>query len=165
MTISAKLSASVRVNGVDASGLAPLDYKLSVGDQLNFATGTGNGQASKAYVSSRTLAASTSENLDLSGGLLDPLGAACVFTAIKAIWIETDVTNVNNLVIGGCAANAFVGPFGDATDTLALKPGSQFMLAAPGAGWAVTAATADLLKVLNGGAGTAVRYRIVILGI
>jgi hypothetical protein len=93
------------------------------------------------------------------------LGATLAFTAIKAILIVADAANTNDVVVGGAASNAFVGPFADATDKINVGPGDVFLITRrSAAGLAVAAGTGDILKVANGGAGSAVTYRIIILG-
>lgn len=127
--------------------------------------GTGADQAKNHWHDQRTLGASASENLDLAGGLTNLLGDVLTFTKIKAIFIFAAVANTNDVVIGNAAANAWVGPFGAATHTLAIKPGGTLLLTAPDVnGYAVTAGTGDQLKVLNGGAGTGVTYDIILVG-
>jgi len=54
-----------------------------------------------------------------------------------------------------------------ATHTLTLRPGAFVAVgtgAADATGYAVTATTADLLKIANSGAGTSVTYDIHIIG-
>jgi hypothetical protein len=138
---------------------AELDCSLRLED------GTGANQANKCWHDQRTLGASASENLDLAGGLNDAFGGAITFTAIKAILIKAAAGNVNNVVIGAAASNAFVGPFGASTHTLHLAPGASVLLLHPGAGWPVTAGTGDILKIANGGAGTSVTYDIALAGV
>ena len=131
---------------------------------IQLESGTGSGQASKLFSDERTLAASATENLDLAASLIDAFGATITFASIKAIYIEAADGNTNDVVIGGAESNAFVGPFGDATDKIKIRPGGRFVWAAPKTGFAVTAGTGDILLVANGGAGTPVTYRIVLIG-
>ncbi len=50
-------------------------------------------------------------------------------------------------------------------DTVKVKPGGAIALVAPDAtGYAVTAGTADQLKVANSAGGTSVTYDIIIIG-
>ena len=127
--------------------------------------GTGADQAKNHWHSQRTLAASASESLDLAGGLTNLVGDVLIFTKIKYIFLFAAAANTNDVVIGNAAANAWVGPFGAAAHTLAIKPGGHLSLEAPdGNGYAVTAGTGDILKVLNGGAGTGVTYDIILVG-
>jgi len=131
----------------------------------SFTDGAGADQADVHWSDERTLSASATEDLDLAGGLTDAFGAAITFARIKAIYIEADSANTNNVLLGGAAANAFVGPFGAAAHTIAVRPGGAVLLVAPDAtGYVVTAGTGDLLRVGNSGAGTSVKYRIVVVG-
>jgi hypothetical protein len=165
MPLSASVFAAVTARLSGAPDLGTTQYELDVAAKFrDFAAGVAAGQVSKAFVDTRTLALSTGEDLDLSGALLDPLGGAAVFTVVKVIFVKAAAANTNNVVIGNAAANGFIGPFGAAAHTIAIPPGGCVMLVHPGAGWPVTAATADLLHILNGGAGTSVTYDIVILG-
>lgn len=125
-------------------------------------TGTLDTQADKAWGDTRTLAASTSEDLDLFGLLLDAFGDLFSPVEIVAVMVSADAANVNDVVVGGAAATQFVGPFGAATHTHKVRPGGFYFWYAP-AGFA-NAAGADLLKILNGGAGTSVTYSIVVVG-
>ena len=54
---------------------------------------------------------------------------------------------------------------GAAIHGAAVRPGGEALFVAPGTGWTVTPATGDLLRILNGGAGTPVTYDIMIIGI
>jgi hypothetical protein len=138
--------------------------RASISEQnlVQFTAGTGTGKADICFDDERTIAASSSENLDLAGALSDVFGSTITAAKVKAIYIEALSTNTNNVVVGGAASNAFVGPFGDATDKLVVEPGCAVCITSK-AGWAVTAGTGDILKVANSGAGTAVTYRVAIL--
>ena len=149
---------------------AALDFEAAVSKlsklfSIELADGSGAGQAANIFSDQRTLAASATENLDLNGALLNAFGQVISFTKIKALAIFAAEANVNDVVVGGAAANGFIAPFGAATHTVSIKPGGALVLVAPNAvGYAVVAATADLLKILNSGAGTPVTYDIVIIG-
>lgn len=130
-----------------------------------FAAGTGADQADRGWSDQRTLAASASEDLDLAGSLTDPAGATITFARVKLILVEAAAANTNNVVVGGAASNAFVGPFGDATDTIAVRPGGFLLLVAKDAtAYAVTAGSGDLLTVTNSAGSTSVTYNIAIIG-
>lgn len=155
--VTAALSAALDL--VTAS--APLDLDVAV--QLD--NGTGADQADRIFSDERTLAASANEDLDLAGVLTDALGATFTLARVRAILVIALATNTNNVVIGGAASNAFVGPFGAATHTVSVRPGGQALFVNRDAtGWPVTAGTADLLRIANSGAGSSVTYRIVIIG-
>ena len=166
MPISAAIAVNVNVKQTSQVGMGNLVSDLARGGTRDIVDGVGAGAATKVFSSLRTLAASASENLDLVGTLTDPSNAIVTFAGVKAIYIKAADTNVNDVVIGGHATTAFVGPFGAAAHTIALAPGETFFISKfNAAGWPVTATTAEMIKVLNGGAGTAVSYEIVIVGI
>lgn len=110
-----------------------------------------------------TLAASSNTDLDLVGALEDPLGQPVTFAKVYAIALYAESTNTNNVVLGGAAANAFLGPFADATDKVSIAPKGSVLLINP-VGWATAASTADLLRVANSGAGSSVSYRLLVVG-
>lgn len=166
MPLSASIYAAVsaRLSGAPDLGTTQFEYDPPA-KLLDMAAGAASGQVSKIFVDTRTLAASTGEDLDLAGGVLfDPLGAALTYANVKVLLFKAAKGNTNSVVIGNAASNGFVGPFGAATHTIAIPPGGCILLVHPGAGWTVTAGTGDLLHVLNGGAGSSVTYDAVILG-
>jgi hypothetical protein len=128
-------------------------------------SGTGAGQADLVWGDTNTLAASANTDIDLAGVLTNPLGGTLTFVRIRAILVIAAAGNTNNVVVGGAAATQFIGPFGAATHTVAVKPGGMFMVVAPDAtGWAVAAGSTDLLRVANSAGGTGVDYSIMIVG-
>lgn len=145
-------------------GTATFPAKLS--GSYTLANGTGANQAQTVFSDQRTLAASTAEDLDLSGTLTDAFGATIAFTKVKAICVKAAAANTNDVEVGGQATNGFSTIFSDASDVVLVKPGGMFALIAPDAnGYAVTAGTGDLLQITNGGAGTSVTYDVVIVGV
>lgn len=118
--------------------------------------------STKMFFDTRTLAASANESLDLAGGLTDASGATLTFTEIHAIYVRAADANVNSVQVGG-GSNPFIGPFADATDRISVGPGDVALLTST-AGWAVTAATADILRLGNSSSGSAVTYDIVVIG-
>jgi hypothetical protein len=128
-------------------------------------SGTGAGQADKAFHDQRTLTASATEDLDLAGTLTDVYGATITFVRIKGLFVVASASNTNNVVIGA-GTNPWATLF-TATGTVTLKPGAAcgfFAGSGDAIGWPVTAATGDILKVANSGAGTSVTYDVVVVG-
>lgn len=163
MTLTTSLHAGIVGNYSKAVDLSSPQATVALGLAASLGSGTLNTQADRIWADTRTLAASTSEDLDLVGVQLDAFGDLFAPLEIVAIMVFAADTNINNVVIGGAASNQFVGPFGAATHTHSIKPGGVWFWYAP-AGWTITAGTGDLLKVLNGGAGTSVDYSIIVLG-
>lgn len=161
-SVSLRVAATLEAYQDLLSVKAPLDY----GKYVSLKNGTGGNQANQLFTDTRTLAASTSEDLDLSGVLTNPLGASITFTKIKAIIIESSSANANDVIVGGAPSNGLSTPFGDVSDKVKVKPGGLFCLIAPDAnGYAVTAGTGDLLRVANGGSGSTVEYSIIVIGV
>jgi hypothetical protein len=165
-TAGVSTDVKVTANGVyyGTTGVGTPQFPLTLSSLLQLTPGTGAGKADKLYAASRTIAASTSENLDLAGGLTDPLGATLTFVKVKAILVIASSANTNNVVLGGAASNTFTGPFVDATDKVSVPPGGAVLLTHPGAGWTVTAATGDILTVANSSSGTTVTYTVLLIG-
>jgi len=137
-------------------------------EQLTFPilNGTTAGKMDLLYSKTATLAASASEELDLRGALTDALGQTCVFVDVRMICVIASAGNTNDVLVGGAAANAFVNWVGNSSDIVVVKPGGCLFLYTPtDAGYAVTAGTADLLKIANSGGATGVTYTIYIGGV
>jgi len=158
---SVKLSIVGSYNGSNDLGTPKMD--ISEVDVVDLIQGTASGAADLMFSDERTLAASANESLDLAGSLVDPLGATLTFAKIKAIIVIAAAANTNDVVVGA-AASPFVGPLGGTTPTISVKPGGFFAIAHPGAGWTVTASSADLLKIANSSSGTGVTYKIILIG-
>lgn len=164
-TLTARLD--VQLSGVfeNILDVGSASYPLEYGKHYNLAHGSGANQASSVFTDTRTLAASANEDLDLNGVLLDAFNTVIALTKVKALIITADPNNANDVVVGGAAANGATSFFGAADDKVKVKPGGVIAFIAPDAnGYPITAATADLLRVANGGAGTAVTYTIIVIG-
>lgn len=167
------LTAGALVN-ITANLTGPSGIVGSIGANLSktlgasLAQGTGAGQADVVYWAERTLAASTNEDLDLTGtALQDPLGTNIALARIKAFIIGAAAGNANNVVVGNAASNGVAGLFGAVTHTAIVRPGAVVCWIcglADATGYAITAGTADLLRVANSAGGTSVTYDIVIIG-
>jgi hypothetical protein len=168
MSFSSLVALNVQGAASSALDLETVSRALSKTYSVSLASGTGAGQADKYFSDTRTLAASTTEDLDLNGtGLQDAFGANLALARVKAIIVSAWAANTNNVVVGGAASNGFVTPFGGATHTVTVRPGGFIALSAglaDATGYLVTAATGDLLRIGNSGAGTSVTYDIVVIG-
>lgn len=141
---------------------APLSKNYSVA----LANGSAVGQADLIFSDTRTLAPSANEDLDLAGVLSDAVCNVLTFVRVKALVVASASTNTNSVVVGAAAANPWIGLL-NSTGTVTLKPGGvliQFAGVADPNAAPVVAATGDLLRVANGGAGTSVNYDIIVIG-
>jgi hypothetical protein len=167
MTLVTELTMQAVCNLTAARDLvtsaAPLNYR----NRVNLTSGTGAGAADLMFSDTRTIAASSDDDLDLAGGLTDNLGTALTFVKVKALIVVAAAANTNNVLIGGDATSTFLTWVESEPDAVVLRPGAGLALFAGPAdatGYAVTASTGDLLRISNSGAGSSVTYDIVIVG-
>ncbi len=172
--LTASLGISVTANAARALDLSTPADALSLAIANAFSFGSGANMANQIWHDRRILAGAASEELDLAGSLTNAFGQSVTFAKIKALLIRNRSGEVIGahavatdaaLTAGGAVANAWVGPFGAANDTLGVPAGGSMLLVNPtAAGWAVTAGTGDLLKILNADATDELCYEIFILG-
>jgi hypothetical protein len=147
-----------------AAGVAP-GFDLPFYPDLILETGVSANEADLLYAASLVIAPSGSQTLTLAGGTLkDPFGAALTFAYVKGILARVYPTSPGGLIIGNAAANTFVGPFGGAVHTIAVKPGGKFEAANPQAGWVVGPGASDQLKLANDGGVGPVNFDLLIIG-
>lgn len=130
---------------------------------LELTSGAGLNAANVVWSDRRTLAASTTDTLDVAtgGGLVDALGVAVAMARMKGIIVRN--RGAQNITVGRPAANG-VPWMTAAGDSNIVVPGGVLIEFWPtAAGIVVTAATADLIEVVNG-AGSSVDYDIIIFG-
>jgi hypothetical protein len=160
--VTANIDLSIQVTQTGTADLGNPVVRASIAETLQLSEGNGAlGLADVFFKDTRTLAASATENLDLSGVLVDAFGAIATSAEIVAIYIKAANANTNNVIVGN-VTNGFAGPLG-ATGTYTISPGDYYLAINKG-GWAVTNATGDLLKIANSAAGTSVTYDVVIIG-
>lgn len=162
--LRSQIHLTVRSDLTNTIGLASATAPIVLERNLVLADGNGANQARVIWSDQRTIAASTTEDLDLlGGGLLDPFGVAFAPVKLRGIVITASTGNTNNIVLGGDANSV---PFlSAAATTVTIQPGGMFVLMEPGsAGIAVTAGTGDIVQVANGGAGSTVTYSIILIG-
>jgi hypothetical protein len=164
MALQATVKASVSATLTSAPDLATVTAKIADSLSIALTNGTGAGQADLIWQDTRTLAASATENLDLSGALTSALGAAVVFARIKFILVTAAAANTNNVNVIREGTNG-VPLFLALADGIAVRPGGFMAWGCTDAtGVAVTASTGDLLTITNSGGTTGVTYNITIIG-
>lgn len=160
MAFTGSVEARFTLNDTRAVGLNPsANIGINRSYQTQFSDGTGARQAKGCYHARRPLAAA-SEDLDLTGALVDAYGTALLQAEIKGLFIWNDSATAT-LTLGAAASNAWAALLG-ATGAIVLRPKSGFMVwTEDAAGWAVVAGTGDLLKVA-GTVGQA--YEVILFG-
>lgn len=137
---------------------------------ITFADGSGDDQANRVWRSTRSLAASANESIDLydfGGTERDALGNLFTLAKVKALCIRNTSTTYTSTITIGNASNPFVGPFGAGTHTITLTPGDAtagVLLLVNGTGWTVTDTSAHLLKIANNDGTNAATYEIIVVG-
>lgn len=138
------------------SAYFPVDRTIS----KNWTSGGAANQADRLFTDTRTLGANATEDLDLTGVLLDAFGAAITFARIKAVRISAADANTNSvLVTNTTSAHLFLA----AGDGIALAPGDNFLWSGGGVTGKPVIAS-DLLTVANSTGGTGVTYTVEIIG-
>lgn len=145
--------------------LVTVSAPLDTSKRNTLASGTGAGQADVLWSDTRTIAASSTEDLDLAGVLTGMLGGTVTMVKLKGILIRAAAANTNNVRVTRPAANGVPWLLA-ASDGFDIGPGGTFLLLAPAAAGiaTVTPATADLITIANSSSGTSVTYDVVLIG-
>lgn len=161
------MSLTTKVNlRVQTTLTNPLDLVTPTAPQLfsylaELTSGAGLNAANAVWSDQRTVAASTTDSLDLKGSLTDALGVAFTPARIKGLIVRN--RGAQEIALTRPASNG-VPWLSAAGDAVIIRPGGVNLWLAPDAtGVAVTAGTGDLIDIVNG-AGSSVIYDIVIIG-
>lgn len=166
------LSASVRLrlaaSQTGSSDFGGPAFTPALEAVMNLANGTGAGQADLLFVDERSVNASSNDDIDLAGALTGAFGTTITAAEIVGVLVinapRDGAANTSSLTIGN-GSNPFVGFLGGTTPTIGpIGPGGFFFIGCPSATGvgAVTAGSADVLRIANGAGGTAV-YQLAIL--
>jgi len=158
---------SFRVAGSITKTLGALTALIKPDVQMSLALASGIllDQADKMYYSRPTITGSATLSLDVAtaGGLLDVFGDAFAIAKLKVVVIKSLLSICPNEVRLSRPANG-VPILGATGDFIVIGPGGSLVWIAPAlAGVAVTAATGDLMDIVNTAAGN-VQPEIVIIG-
>lgn len=165
-SLTGTISVKARFPLVGTSEFGSPEWLVQLAMALTFANGSAINEANQVWGDqARSLAATTSESLDLAGGLTNGLGETVTFARVKLIIIKLNTLTAGyTLEVGGAASNQFATIFGDVSDKVKVRGGGFLILAAPDAtAYAVTAATGDILKINNPNAAT-ITYDIILVG-
>jgi len=159
MTLVSKLEARLdwdwRDGAIDSDS-------LRVGRTLE--DGDGVFQADAAWHDiDASLGSGGSRTLDLQALTRNVLGQtlSVSFDTIRAILIEVAADSTGTLVVGDAASDTWFAPFGSATDTIAVGPGSPLLITALETGWPVGTSAKNFKLTASGGSIT---YSIAIIG-
>lgn len=139
--------------------------KITKASLLAFLDGTGLGQVQKVYADDVSVIQSVNTDVDLAGVLTDQFGVALTFTAIKGVLVVAGSANPGNLTVGN-VTNGITSPFGAATHSQIVAPGGWYGNFNPSAaGFTVTAATADLLRIASAATAGTYTFSVYVVGI
>lgn len=122
----------------------------------NFTDGTGAGNCNRLYVlTGTTISASSSTTITFTN-LTDYFGNTVSFLRLKLIWIQNGAagatTGASTITVGN-ATNPIINWVGSGAHTVKIRLGGLLYLVAGGGsdatGYAITASTADQLKITN----------------
>lgn len=141
-------------------------YTMTIANSYSkdYTEGTSTDQCDKIYDTNGSLSASATLDIDLSGSIADRIGNTVVFVKVKRIVIRnlTSTTGINLQV--GAGSNPLSSIWAAAGDALKIGPNGIFVWDSPVDAFAVTAGTADILRLTNLSGSTSVDYAIWIYG-
>lgn len=172
-TCTTRHSISVVASRTITGGTNSIIGGIDVSKSKTWTLGTAADQVNQPLITTLSIAGGATENFDLSGVLTNIVGdATAALSAIKHICIElisvaqdsTNGTACSSITIGNHATAAWIAPFG-AAGTYTIVNGGYWAHEDPSAaGVAVTATTADIIKIVNNDGAVAAYVRITILG-
>lgn len=164
MSLTTTVKLNLRAQLVAALDLSNAVNDLSLTPEVSLADGAGINAANLVFQDTITLAAAGETLLDLTA-LTDALGNAIAFARLKLIYLRNkSVTAGDNLQLGGTVTAGLSTLYVGTNAGQLIGPGGIALLVNPSAaGWAVTAITADILRIGNPGANP-ISYDIVLIG-
>jgi hypothetical protein len=128
--------------------------------------GTGAGKARYIYVWTGTIAGAATQDFDLAGALTDFFGNTITFAKVKGIVLtHSSSTTATSVSLDGSVTNAFKTYLGGTNPTVKVNNGYSFALMGSDAtGYAVTAGTGDVLRVLNNDGTNTATVSLVVYG-
>lgn len=158
-SISLQVSASESKSGVTVGNAL---WSGNIAQSLTFGDGTTANKIDRVYVSERTVASATNDDIDVAGSLTSAIGTAFVAAEIVGIVVVNkpeEGVNTTSLTIGGSAS----GIPGYTSAVESISPGGLYAVISPDASGiaTVTAGTGDILRITNG-SGTSNTYQIAI---
>ena len=161
--IESRINATLK--GVADIGTPTLTQDESA--RYQWENGVGANQADVLWSDERTVTTGATDSIDLAGVLTGLLGGTLTMVKVKAIRVrnsqKSGVANTTVISLTRPATNG-VPIFAAAGDAIPIHPGGEVLIVNPAAaGYVVTAATGDLIDIVNA-AGASATYRIEVLG-
>lgn len=137
---------------------------------LNFGAGTAAASVNKviARLNGFTITASSSIDVDLAGAISDFVGAAITMDVIKYMVLQLTSTTgqADSVLIGSKGTNGCASWLGGTNHSVKVLKGGIFALACTNTtGYAVTAATGDIITLTNNDTVNSASYKLIICGV
>ena len=167
MASQARYSLNVSAARQGTGELGTAIYRPIFTLNATLAEGTAANQFNNVWADeARTLAATTGDTFDLSGTITNSLGETIDFTKVRTLIVQNNSTHTScTLSVGPGTTNGVSTVWAGTTPTNTVRPnGGLLLIHAPDVtGHAVTAGSADTIRVYNNGSTTAT-YTIMTLG-
>lgn len=163
MSLTAELRVKFSSALTGSNDLGNPEQRAVLDKLLQFADGTTANKADGVLTDTRTINASSNDDVDLAGALTNALGAAVAAAEIVGIIIVNRSTT-QTLTLGVAGTNPWTAMFAASGDGIKVFPGGVFVNFAPDANGlgAVVGGASDVLRVANG-SGSAADYDLVVL--
>ena len=168
MALASKVIAGVEWRQTSALDLSTVYDSASLSYAVDIATGTAINTADYIWHDRRSVTTGANDDIDLTSSTTRSIFGTSVpqvFARVKAIIIKNNATATGEeLQIDSSVAASFLGWCVASTTAKAqIGPNSMLVLSNLCDGWAVTATTADIIRITNTGA-TTISYDIIIIG-
>lgn len=162
MGLSAEFRAKFSAVQIGSNDQGGPEFRPTVESLLQFTNGTGADQADLLFTDTRTVGASTNDDIDLAGVLASAFGATITAAEMVGLLIVNKSTTQTLTV--GAGSNPWITWLIATGDGIKIPPRGVFALFSPDAAGlgAVTASTGDILRVANG-SGSSADYDIAVL--
>lgn len=162
MTVTAELRVKFSSTLTGSNDMGNPEQRAVLEKVLQFASGTTANKADGVFTDTRTVAASSNDDVDLAGALTNALGATVASAEIVGIVIVNKSTQT--LTVGVAGTNPWVTMWAATGDGIKVFPSGVFLNFAPDANGlgAVVGGSSDVLRIANG-AGADADYDIAIL--
>lgn len=167
-TLTANVDCNINWSYVSTDDLSkPTEYNPKFRFKQVYTNGDGDDQINWVWADRRTVTVATAnDDLDLAGVLVDVFGNTITAATLKVLFIANlATTSGEDLAIGAAGTNPITDLFeGSNTAQLTLGPAGKFLAENPHDGYAITAGSADTLRIAHAGAAGDISFDILLGG-
>lgn len=163
MSVSGKVSVTINLTETKTQDAVTASAPFAQSVAWAIANGTAAGKADRVWTGTHTLAASASEDLDLSGSLATVLGTTFVTVKCKLLFLFNRATSPGAITAGRGASGGWT--WISAVSAGVVIPSNGFVCwCAQTDGVAVVATTADLVHIAADATAGTYTYDIAVVG-